>query len=135
MKQKLITIGMLLVLLAISACGGGQAATSEAAASGAQIDSSGHITLEFWFALGGDSGKAVEDLVTQFNQSQSDITVNATYQGGYAAMMAKVWSAVSGGGLPAVAQVGAAPCWAAPVPSWPSKIFWLGKWLRSQPDS
>ncbi|NMC80282.1 MAG: ABC transporter substrate-binding protein [Chloroflexi bacterium] len=109
MKQKLITIGMLLVLLAISACGGGQAATSEAAASGAQIDSSGHITLEFWFALGGDSGKAVEDLVTQFNQSQSDITVNATYQGGYAAMIAKVWSAVSGGGLPAVAQVGAAP--------------------------
>lgn len=51
----------------------------------------------------------MEELVKQFNESQEEITVNATYQGGYAAIMAKIWGAISSGDLPNIAQLGAAP--------------------------
>jgi len=48
--------------------------------------------------------------VAEFNQTHSDIKVNATYQGGYADIMAKVWSAVyAKQTLPHVAHLGAAP--------------------------
>ncbi|MDY7039759.1 MAG: ABC transporter substrate-binding protein [Chloroflexota bacterium] len=68
------------------------------------------ITLEFWYSLGGSSGEAVEALVAEFNQTHSGIRVNATYQGGYAEIMAKVWSAIyAQETLPHVAHVGAAP--------------------------
>lgn len=68
------------------------------------------ITLDFWYSLGGSSGQAVEDLVKQFNESQSYIEVVATYQGGYAEIMAKTWNAIfAEQTLPHVAQLGGAP--------------------------
>jgi sn-glycerol 3-phosphate transport system substrate-binding protein len=68
------------------------------------------ITLEFWYSLAGSSGQAVEELVKRFNASQSYITVNATYQGAYAEIMAKVWNAIYAEmTLPNVAQLGGAP--------------------------
>ena len=68
------------------------------------------IELEFWYALGGSSGEAVEALVEQFNDSFPNIQVTATYQGGYAQMMAKMWNAIyAEQTLPHVAHLGAAP--------------------------
>ncbi|MEA4909693.1 MAG: ABC transporter substrate-binding protein [Anaerolineaceae bacterium] len=87
----------------LASCGGGaQPSTSPA-------DSSEGITLDFWYALGGDSGKVVEELVDQFNQSQSGITVVPTYQGDYTAAMAKIYSAITSDSTPNVIQVGGAP--------------------------
>lgn len=106
MKSKLFLI---ILFLAVTACGGTPKTKASPASLSGQVDADGHVTLEFWYSLGGDSGKAVEELVSRFNQSQSKITINATYQGGYAAIMAKIWSAISSGSTPNVAQLGAAP--------------------------
>ncbi|MEM7801376.1 MAG: ABC transporter substrate-binding protein, partial [Chloroflexota bacterium] len=43
----------------------------------------GAVELEFWHAMGGELGEVVDDLVNRFNSSQSDIFVNATFQGTY----------------------------------------------------
>lgn len=43
----------------------------------------GPVTIEFWHAMGGELGEVVDDLVARFNDSQSDIVVNSTYQGTY----------------------------------------------------
>jgi len=68
------------------------------------------VNLEFWFSLGGTSGHVVEELVQRFNESQSYITVKATYQGAYAEIMAKVWNAIFAEmTLPHVAHLGGAP--------------------------
>jgi sn-glycerol 3-phosphate transport system substrate-binding protein len=68
------------------------------------------ITLEFWYALGGSSGQAVEALVEQFNASHPNIQVNPTYQGAYAQIMGKVWNAIfAEQTLPHVAHLGGAP--------------------------
>ncbi len=41
------------------------------------------ITIEFWHAMGGNLGEVVTELVTRFNESQSDIVVVETFQGSY----------------------------------------------------
>jgi sn-glycerol 3-phosphate transport system substrate-binding protein len=73
------------------------------------VDASGHVTLDFWYALGGDAGAAIEEMVARFNASQSDITVVATYQGDYTSAMAKIYSAIAGETVPNVVHVGGAP--------------------------
>jgi len=95
-------LGALLVLaLLLPGCGGGSS-------TGGRVDPGGHVTLDFWYALSGDSGKAVEALVSDFNASQKDISVVATYQGDYTSAMAKIYSSIASGSLPNVAQVGGA---------------------------
>ena len=98
---------LMVVALLLTGCRGGGEKPTTAPPTRAPGEA---ITLEFWYALGGSSGEAVEALVAEFNQTHSDIKVNATYQGGYAEIMAKVWSAVyAQETLPHVAHLGAAP--------------------------
>ncbi len=106
-RHILLSLALVFVLLS-SACGSGGGETS-APSGGGSVDADGHVTLEFWYSLSGDSGQTVEDLVQQFNESQDNITVVATYQGDYATTMAKLYSAIAGGTVPNVAQVGGAP--------------------------
>ena len=105
MKFKFSFIFILLITMLLSACGGG----NETGGGGGSIDKEGNITLEFWYALGGDSGEAVKELVARFNESQTGITVIGTYQGDYTTAMAKVYSAITGDTVPNVAQLGGAP--------------------------
>lgn len=104
--RRLISAFFLTALL--TACSGG-ATQSPASSSGGSVDANGHVTLEFWYALGGDTGKVVEELVERYNQSQKAVTVIATYQGDYTAAMAKVYSAITSNSAPGVAQLGGAP--------------------------
>jgi ABC-type glycerol-3-phosphate transport system substrate-binding protein len=105
MKNMRWLVGILIAATLLSACGGG----GQSSTSGGSVDSKGHVNLEFWYALGGDAGKAVEQLVKNFNESQSNITVVATYQGDYTTAMAKIYSAITGNSIPSLAQVGGAP--------------------------
>lgn len=111
MKTRYLVIVTLLLGMVLSACGSSAATGTPAAqtSGGGSVDAKGHVTLDFWYSLSGDTGQTVEALVKKFNESQSNITVVATYQGNYSAIMAKVYSAVAGGGLPNVAQLGGAP--------------------------
>lgn len=103
MKNRRWLACVLLVALLLVSCG------SKGDETGGSVDSSGHVTLDFWYAMGGDAGTAVEDLIARFNASQSDITVVATYQGDYTTAMAKIYSAIAGETVPNVVQVGGAP--------------------------
>jgi len=105
MKKMQWLAVILIAVTLLSACGGG----GQASASGGSVDSKGHINLEFWYALGGDAGRAVEQLVKNFNESQTNITVVSTYQGDYTTAMAKIYTAITGNSLPSLAQVGGAP--------------------------
>jgi len=41
------------------------------------------VTVEFWHAMADDLGAVVDELVDRYNASQSDVVVNATFQGSY----------------------------------------------------
>lgn len=104
MKYRSWLVFVLIIVIALSACGGNSSSSSTPASS-----SSTGVSLDFWYALSGDSGNALETLVKRFNASQMGITVVATYQGSYADAMAKIDAAIAGNSYPDVAQLGAAP--------------------------
>src|SRR5438067_728606 len=71
--------------------GGGAAPGSTVAAQGTPVGTSSSkppknpnaTKVQFWHAMGGALGTAVAALVDQHNDSQSDIYVDAIYQGNY----------------------------------------------------
>ena len=105
MKNKSWLVFVLVTVIALSACAGGKSSgsptsgtspTGEASPIGATAAPAKQIKLDFWYALSGDSGNAVQELVKRFNTSQTGITVVATYQGSYADAMAKIDAAIAG---------------------------------------
>ena len=69
------------------------------------------LKLEFWHAMGGHNGEVLEDMVAKFNQEHPHIQVEATFQGKYAEIAEKIWTAIQAGAVPPpdVAQMGGAP--------------------------
>lgn len=58
------------------------------------------ITIDFWHALSGNNGEAVKQLVDKYNLSQSDIKVDAVFQGDYYENAAKLQAALVAGNQP-----------------------------------
>ena len=75
-----------------------QPAAEPAAPTGATI------TLEFWHAMGGNLGELVNELTQRFNDSQSAIVVNPTYQGSYDDTYNALLAAFETGGTPNIIQ-------------------------------
>lgn len=63
-----------------------------------QIDKGKKVNIVFWHSMGGRNGEAVDALVKKFNESQSDITVEAQYQGTYDDAITKLRSTAPGSG-------------------------------------
>lgn len=62
-------------------------------------------TIEFWHTSGGDIGNALQANVDAFNESQSEIFCNATFQGDYDSALIKIKAAVPAGEGPDVFQM------------------------------
>ena len=58
------------------------------------------VKVTFWHASGGEHGAVLDALVAEFNASQSEVVVEASYQGGYGTLMQKLMAAVAAGGPP-----------------------------------
>ena len=93
--------------------GGGAAPGSTAAAQGTPVGVSNlkppknpnAIKVSWWFGLGGVLGKAIETLAEQFNDSQSEIYVEAIYQGNYDDTLNKYKAGLPGKQTPNLLQV------------------------------
>jgi len=62
------------------------------------------ITIEFWHAMAGTNGEVVDELVARFNESQSDIVVNATWQGTYDETYNALLAAMETNTMPTITQ-------------------------------
>ncbi|MEA3338680.1 MAG: ABC transporter substrate-binding protein [Chloroflexota bacterium] len=107
--KKALWVCLAISLVLLPACGGGEVEETPGPAEGEE-PAEGVIALEFWYALSGSTGEAVEELVEQFNGSHPNIQVTATYQGSYGQIIGKVWNAIfAEQTLPHVAHLGGAP--------------------------
>ncbi|HEX9844716.1 MAG TPA: extracellular solute-binding protein, partial [bacterium] len=61
--------------------------------------------VQWWHAHGGALGERVEQMVADFNKSQSDYVVKAVYKGSYAETMTAGIAAFRAGSPPAILQV------------------------------
>lgn len=96
--KKGVIITLLIVLLAgtvLTGCGLSKPTNAN----------SGPTTIEFWFAMSGANGEVVKKMVDDFNKSQNEVKVNATFQGDYYTNHSKVLSAIAAGNQPDVTQI------------------------------
>jgi sn-glycerol 3-phosphate transport system substrate-binding protein len=103
MKKGLISLlvaPMLLVGTVLSGCG---TKTTSTETSGGNGDKP--VTIDFWYALSGKNGEVIKKMVDEFNHSQNEVKVNATFQGDYYTNHAKVMSAIAAGNPPDVTMV------------------------------
>jgi len=108
--RKLATLAIALSMVA-AACGGsspggGGGGTSNdlsAQAPGKDVKPAAKIT--WWHAMSGINGEALNKMVTNFNNSQSTIKVEAVFQGTYDDLLSKLNTALASNAAPALVQV------------------------------
>lgn len=117
MRKRLFAAVLASALIAgsFAGCSDSSASSSQSTESGSgsaqtqesQIETtSGDIqTVEFWHGLGGDRGQFLEDIIQEYNNSQSDVSVTSIYQGNYYDLSAKLQAAVASGAPPQVVQL------------------------------
>jgi sn-glycerol 3-phosphate transport system substrate-binding protein len=91
----------------VAACGGtgggGGGGDLSAQAPGKDVKPAAKIT--WWHAMSGVNGDAVNKIVDGFNKSQSNVKVEAVFQGNYDDLLAKLNTAIASNGAPALVQV------------------------------
>lgn len=120
LKRPLLLITVLLLSMLATACGGGantNTASNAGAASnntqavkansnGDKEDTSASKTkVVWWHSMGGELGKAADQLVTDFNASQSTVEVEAVYQGTYDESLNKMKASLDSKSGPSLIQV------------------------------
>ena len=88
--------GLVAVILTVA----GAAVVSPPATGQAQ-----RVTIEFWHGLGQPGGGILEGFATEFNNSQTQYRVNATYKGSYPETMVAAIAAFRAGNAPHIVQM------------------------------
>ncbi|MBC7257725.1 MAG: ABC transporter substrate-binding protein [Chloroflexi bacterium] len=63
------------------------------------------VKIDFWYAMSGRGGDAIQELVKRFNESQNEVFVTATYQGSYDDAITKLKAGLQSKDVPAVVQI------------------------------
>ncbi len=101
-----VAMGLALLVLATSACGGNEEVSPSATAQGeAATPSTGHVTINFWHAMTAANEDTLKRLTDEFNASQDRITVSLLFQGTYDDNLNKVLASLGSSNLPALAQL------------------------------
>jgi len=91
--KKILIFAVIFVLMFLSGC------TKKADPAGDKT------VVEFWHAMNGPLGDALDTLVKEFNDSQTEYYVNAIPMGNYTALSQKIMAAVQTGNQPDICQV------------------------------
>jgi sn-glycerol 3-phosphate transport system substrate-binding protein len=83
--------------------GGGGPADTGVKAPGKDVKPAAKIV--WWHAMGGVNGDAINKIVDNFNRTQSNIKVEAVFQGAYDDLLAKLNTALASSSAPALVQV------------------------------
>ena len=75
------------------------------AAGQQETQTSGPKTVSFWYSFGGNNRKVTEELVAQYNASQNDYVIEASFQGDYFESLGKFRTAVVSKNAPTVIQI------------------------------
>ena len=63
------------------------------------------VQVDFWIGLSGSLGEVLMDMVNEFNASQDEVFVNASFQGSYFDVQQKAMISIAGGMPPDMIQV------------------------------
>lgn len=95
-KNFMFTLIMSALILVLAAC------TSEEGKSNADSESSGTVTIEFWYGLGSEADIKMKEIVKGFNDSQDEVIVKAIPQASYIETYQKLQAAIAAKDAPGV---------------------------------
>lgn len=98
MKRFYLMVLTVLILGVLAAC----SSSNDDAASGDNADASTPLEIEFWFGLGSEAGKKMEEIVQNFNDSQDDVIVKPVSQASYTETFEKLQAAIAADNAPGV---------------------------------
>ncbi|MFP4704314.1 MAG: sn-glycerol-3-phosphate ABC transporter substrate-binding protein UgpB [Spirochaetaceae bacterium] len=98
MKRLLLTLVVLLLSFSLAYAGGQQEEAAEP-------EPEGPITIEWWHAMGGALGEKVEELASDFNESQDEYEIDTVYRGDYSETMTSAIAAFRSGEPPHIVQM------------------------------
>src|SRR5438094_5342506 len=104
--RRLTAFALALAMVAVACGGGGTGGGAQdlsAQAPGKDVKPAAKIT--WWHAMSGINGEALNKIVTNFNNSQSNIKVEAVFQGSYDDLLTKLNTALASNAAPALVQV------------------------------
>src|SRR5207249_12043790 len=104
--RRLKAFALALAMVAVACGGGGTGGGAQdlsAQAPGKDVKPAAKIT--WWHAMSGINGEALNKIVTNFNNSQSNIKVEAVFQGSYDDLLTKLNTALASNAAPALVQV------------------------------
>jgi multiple sugar transport system substrate-binding protein len=97
------------LMFTLTACGSSKSTSGGSGASGGNAGqeggsaTTGTVTIEFWYGLGGALGEKMEALIERFNSSQDEVIVKSVVQGNYDETAQKLQASIAAGNPPAVA--------------------------------
>ena len=98
-----LPIAVLLLALALAACGGGgEEAAPGGETPGAELQG-GTVTIDFWHSESAANGDTLERLASQYNSSQNEVRVRQVFQGTDEETIGKLVTSLSSGQVPAIA--------------------------------
>ena len=101
-KQRTLPICMLLLSLALAACGGGGEEAVPGGGTPGASPAGGTVTIDLWHAETAGNLDTLERLVSRYNSSQTEVKVRPIYQG--QELMTKLIASLPSGQVPAVVE-------------------------------
>lgn len=89
MKKNLLFVFIVSAMMILAAC------TSEAGESSTGTESTGPVTIEFWYGLGSEADIKMKEIIKGFNDSQDEVIVEAIPQASYSETYQKLQAAIA----------------------------------------
>jgi sn-glycerol 3-phosphate transport system substrate-binding protein len=103
-KQRVLPILVLLLSLALAACGGDGEEAAPSGKTPAASPAGGTVTIDLWHSESAANADTLEGLISRYNSSQDEVKVRAFFQGGTdEELMAKLVTSLGSGQVPAIA--------------------------------
>ena len=104
-RSLALLIAVLLLSLALAACGGGGEEAAPSGETPGAGPSGGTVTIDLWHWQTAADADTLERLASQFNSSQDEAKVQLSFQGNDVELMAKLIGSLGSGEVPAIAFV------------------------------
>lgn len=113
MRKKLLIVCLMMLMAVLAACsseGATEETDTEAGSNNSEVEedegSNGEMTsVNFWHSLGGENEDRINSMVERFNQSQDNIEVIATFQGGYDETVTKLQQGIASSTAPDISMI------------------------------
>ncbi|WP_261807322.1 ABC transporter substrate-binding protein [Lapidilactobacillus luobeiensis] len=100
-QRALLAVASLGLVLGLAACG---SQSKDSGSTESSTKSKTPVKITFWHGMNGPYQKALNEIISDFNKSQSDYKVVGTSQGGYTQLQQKIMASAKSNTLPVISQ-------------------------------